>query len=494
MKWDLVGAAYRGRSIVVDGQECVNLYPEASPSTEAKNNVVLIGTPGLKLLNTIGTGSNGTRGIFVTARNRCLAVVGNILYELDSAFGYTTLGTLNTHAGRVTFAEIDIQTDPSAAPESQVMLVDGNYGYILDTLTSVFTQISGDYLPGTSITSQNGFFVQNLNNSNKFIYSDQYDGLSWQASLNFFAAESSPDPIKYITLINNQLWLVGSKSIEIWNYTGVAEQLWERSGVGYIQTGMAGSYCATTIVGNILWLGSDKDGQNTVWQSGASYTPQRISTHAIEYIISQIGDVSDCVTLSYMKEGHQFVVFNFPSGQRTLVYDLNTQLWHERGDYNKYTGLNEHHRAMFVAGWDNKILVGDVDNNNLYEWSLEQYSDDGKTIKRVRTCPHIHNERHRVFFHQIEIDMERGVGDGQTLSDLPSGSNPQMMLRYSNDGGYNYSSNEIWQDVGKIGARLCRVRFNKLGMSRDRVFQLVMTDPVKWILIDGRCDLSTEAV
>jgi hypothetical protein len=483
----IVGAAYKGRSIAVDGQELVNLYLEASPSTEAKNNVVLIGTPGLKLLATIGTTSNGTRGIYVTARNRCLIVVGNILYELDSAFGYTNRGQLNTFSGRVCFAEIDKQVDPSAAPESDVMLVDGNYGYILNTLTNVFTTITGDYFPGTSVISQNGFFIQNMNDSNKFIYSDQYNGLNWQASLNFFAAEASPDPINYLTLINNQLWLVGSKSIEIWNYTGVADQLWERSGVGYIQTGMAGLNCATTIVGNILWLGSDKDGQNIVWQSGSSYTPQRVSTHAIEYIISQLGSVSDCVALSYMKEGHQFVIFNFPSGQRTLVYDLNTQLWHERGDYNKYTGLNEHHRAMFVAGWDNRILVGDVENNNLYELDLDYYTDDTKTIKRVWTCPHIHNERHRVFFHQIEIDLEKGVG-------LSDGSDPKMMLRYSNDGGYNYSSNEIWQTVGKIGERLVRCRFNKLGMSRDRVFQLIMTDPVKWVLISARMDASTEKV
>jgi hypothetical protein len=68
------------------------------------------------------------------------------------------------------------------------------------------------------------------------------------------------------------------------------------------------------------------------------------------------------------------------------------------------------------------------------------------------------------------------------------------MLRYSNDGGYSYSSNEIWQNVGKIGERLVRVRFNKLGMSRDRVFQLTMTDPVKWVLIDARMDITAEKV
>ena len=479
MKWSIIGAAYKGRSIGLDAQECVNLYPEASPSAEAKNAVSLIGTPGLKILATIGTQSAGCRGMYATARSRLLSIYGNTLYEILPDYTYVVRGTLNTYTGTVSFAEIDKQVDPTSAAVSHVMMVDGSNGYILNTLTNVFSIIGGDYLPGTSVTSQNGFFIQNLNDNNKFIYSNQYDGLTWEASLNYFGAESSPDPILWLTVVNNQLWLIGSSSIEIWNFTGDPDFLWQRAGIGYINTGMAGRYCATTLLGNNYWLGSDREGQNIFWKGGISYTPERISTHAIEYILTMLDRVDDCIALSYVQEGHQFVVFNFPTGNRTLVYDVATDLWHERGSFNNITGLNDRHRAVHIANWSNKILVGDHSNSCLYEWSLDQNTDDGKIIKRIRVAPHIHNERHRVFFHQAEIDLVRGQG-------LTGNADPHIMLDISNDGGYTYVPLQIMSTSGRIGARLTRCRWNKLGMSRDRVFRITMTDAVKWHLIDGR--------
>jgi hypothetical protein len=490
VKFALCGGTFKGRSIGLDGQECTNLYLETSASPDAKEPSALIGTPGLKLLSQIGTSSQGCRGLFTTARDRLLMVVGSNLYEVSPSGSASILGHLNTYKGTVSFAEIDKQPDPASAAVSQVMLVDGVNGYILNTATNVFSVITGDYMPGTSVISQNGFFLQNINDSNKFIYSNYLDGLNWEASFNFFAAESSPDPILTMFLINNQVWLMGSKSIEVWTFTGDPDALWTRSGVGFINVGLVGKYSATLINGHVFWIGSGINGQNTVWHSGPSYMPERVSTNAIENIIGKMGQIDDCVALSYMQEGHQFAIFNFPSGNRTLCYDMSTQMWHERGDFDVSNGINNRHRAMYLTNWQNNIMVGDDQNNNLYIWDLDQYTDNGKLIRRIRVAPHIHNERHRVFFHQMEIDMERGVGNTGTAY----GSDPQVMLEYSNDGGYSYVPLQVWAKIGKIGERLTRVRFNKLGMSRDRVFRVSITEPIKVIIIGARLDLSAEKV
>jgi hypothetical protein len=480
MKCSIIGSMYKGRSIGIDAQECVNLYPEME-GPEAKNVAALIGTPGLELFKKIGTLPQGCRGLFTTARDRLLMVIGASLYEVNPNGTSVIRGHLNTVIGPVSFAESDKQPDPSSAAVSEVMMVDGANGYILNTATNVFTVITGDYLPGTSVISQNGFFIQNINASNKFIYSNYLDGLTWEASLNFFAAESSPDPIFSIFLINSQVWLFGSKTIEIWNFTGDPDVLWTRSGVGFINTGTAGRYSSAAINGNVLWIGSGPTGQNIVWRSGPSYMPERISTHAIEYIISQMDKVDDCVALSYQAEGHQFVIFNFPTGNRTLCYDLTTELWHERGDLDVSKGINNRHRAMYLTSWLGKIMVGDDTNNNLYVWNLDHYTDNGKAIRRIRVAPHIHSDRKRLMFSQLEIDMEKGIG-----LQAGQGSNPQVMLRMSNDGGYTYNPINLWQTAGTVGSRLVRVQYNKLGMSRDRVFEISMTDPVKWVLIDAR--------
>jgi hypothetical protein len=89
----------------------------------------------------------------------------------------------------------------------------------------------------------------------------------------------------------------------------------------------------------------------------------------------------------------------------------------------------------------------------------------------------------------MEIDMEKGVG-----LQAGQGFDPQVMLRWSNDGGYTYQPINLWHTAGKVGARLVRVQFNKLGMSRDRVFEVSMTDPVKRVFIDARCEVSVQGV
>lgn len=481
---------YKGRSLGLDGQECMNLYPEVSPSTQAKSHAILVGTPGLKKLTSVNS-SGKCRGIYVTARERLLVVIENKLFEINRNFTTTFLGKLSTHNNRCSFAEIDLQMQPTHPYRSQVMIVDGEAGYIFDTSTNTLTQITGDYLPGISVTSQNGFFIQNLNESNKFIYSDYRNGLSWTAGENFFTAESNPDPIKFLTILNNQLWLVGSKTTEIWNYTGDINQLWTRSGIGYIMTGVASNYGVTTITGNILWVGSGSEGQDIIWMSGPSYAPTRISTHAIEYILSsQIGDISDCEAMSYQQEGHLFAIFNFPKGNRTLVYDITTGLWHERSTFNSFTGTNDHHICTYVVNWQGNVIVGTEANPNLYEWSIDQYTDDGAPIQRVRVAPHLQDERHRLYFSELEVDLEKGVGLQSYVNTV--GHYPQIMLEWSNDGGFHYQPVQLWTTAGAIGDHLVRVRWAKLGMSRDRVFKLTMTDPVRWSLTDARIVVQEE--
>jgi len=74
------------------------------------------------------------------------------------------------------------------------------------------------------------------------------------------------------------------------------------------------------------------------------------------------------------------------------------------------------------------------------------------------------------------------------------GATPRVMLEYSNDGGYTYLPNQIWSTNGRAGDRLYRCRWNKLGMSRDRVFKFTFTDPVAWRIIAGRLDAIAERV
>lgn len=88
-------------------------------------------------------------------------------------------------------------------------------------------------------------------------------------------------------------------------------------------------------------------------------------------------------------------------------------------------------------------------------------------------------------FHQrLQIDLETGVGlvDGQ-------GEDPQIMLRWSDDGGHTWS-NEHWRSAGRLGQYRRRAVWWQLGRSRDRIYEMVVSDPVAWHIVDAYLDVT----
>ena len=72
---------------------------------------------------------------------------------------------------------------------------------------------------------------------------------------------------------------------------------------------------------------------------------------------------------------------------------------------------------------------------------------------------------------------------GSTPEENP-GVTPQAMLRWSNDGGSTWSS-EHWTSIGKMGRYTNRAIWRRLGWSRDRIFEVVVSDPVKAVIVSA---------
>jgi hypothetical protein len=69
---------------------------------------------------------------------------------------------------------------------------------------------------------------------------------------------------------------------------------------------------------------------------------------------------------------------------------------------------------------------------------------------------------------------------------------PQVMLRWSDDGGHTWS-NEHWTSMGKLGEYATRTFWRRLGMTvklRDRVYEISGTDPVKIAIMAAELHLS----
>jgi hypothetical protein len=75
---------------------------------------------------------------------------------------------------------------------------------------------------------------------------------------------------------------------------------------------------------------------------------------------------------------------------------------------------------------------------------------------------------------------------------LGQGNDPQVMLRFSDDGGHTWS-NEKWAGMGKMGNYGFRAFWRRLGMTdklRDRVYEVSGTDPVKIAIMGAELALS----
>jgi len=69
------------------------------------------------------------------------------------------------------------------------------------------------------------------------------------------------------------------------------------------------------------------------------------------------------------------------------------------------------------------------------------------------------------------------------------GGNPQVSLRLSNDGGKTWGP-ETQRSAGKTGEYFKRIRWNRLGQGRKRVFEIVVTDPIPWRVVGAYLEAS----
>jgi len=443
-------------AVSFDNQRSVNLYPILSESQTSKAVAALRSTPGLQEFTTIGGG--GIRGGIESA-NRAFFVSGRDFYEVLADGTSVNHGSLDTGTGIVTMEE-----NPT-----QVMLIDGQYGYIFTKSSNAFAKITdGDFPTPSSLTYQDGYFI--VTSGQIYAISGLNDGTAWDL-LDRKTVESSPDSLVGIKSDSSNLWAFGTKSTEVFQNTGNATFPFQRIPGAIIETGCAAQATIKEIDNALFWLGTDENGDAIVWRSNG-YNASRVSTKAIEKKIAESTNFNESYSWVYHERGSAFYLLQVKGLNTTLVLDVATGLWHERVYRNPVTGAEEQHRGSVHVFFNKKHLIGDRLTNKIYQMSLDYYSDDGDPLVKERITPHYDEARRLIAHAQLELDMEVGVG-----TQSGQGQNPKVMLQYSDDGGRTWSS-ELWRDLGAVGKYNSRVKWNKLGMARDRVYKIRVSDPI----------------
>lgn len=365
-------------------------------------------------------------------------------------------------------ANINLAGKASMAHNGQSMvIVDGYKSYSFSFFDNRVTEL--DIPRSHNVVFSDGYFIINYINNNQFAVSDLYS--TTFNPLNFASAEGSPDDIQGLAVYKRQIYIPGQKSTEIW-YNSGEDFPFSPNLSAYMDIGCLTPWSFASNVDGVFWLGDDK-----IVYMAPGYTPQRISTSAIEYHLSQI-DCSDAQMLSYSSEGHDFIVLCLKKANRMFCYDITYDSWHER---ESPLGVYE---CMFSVGSDTFVGMGD---GNLYKFDKNLGTDDGQIVQRECITPTIDGEGNRFRISSVELSVQYfyqgspdklliDMTDEERLINVDKGF---VAMSYTDDDGATWSDEALAFPSGPGG----KFRWHKCGMSYRRAFKFryAGVKPMVWM-------------
>lgn len=447
--------AYKLTSLPISAQQCINFYAEREPQdAKTDGQVAVLSVPGTQAYVTCGTGP--IRGIRVM-NDVAYVVSGPDLYSVDEFADVQFLGTGIDGSAVVSMSDNG----------TQVIIVNGTGGWIFSTNVGFHPIISGNFHAANTVTFFDDYFVLDRIGTNQWFFSNLLNGFVYNP-LDFEAAEVQSDFVVGIVNQQENLLVFGEKSIETWYDTGAVDNPFQRYDGATIERGCIAPLTLLKEDNSVFFLGDDK-----IHYRLDGVSPRRISTHAIEAEWLTYPTLKDAFSFSYTFNGHKFINLIFPSGQKAWVFDISTNLWHERNSYNSLGNFYPLWRQNCVVPYLDRLLVGDSLSGRVDVITDSIYTEFDHPIIGTLTSPPIQKERLRVFMPLFELDIETGVG-----LTLGQGSDPQFMMDLSRDGGRTYGNLQQWMSMGKQGHYLQRLRWKKLGQARQFVLRITCSDPV----------------
>ena len=267
-------------------------------------------------LNQVTTATAGAGATSVAANQTGTLTAGDpITITLDTGQAFpTTIATTSLPASGMIFWSDPLPSQASAG------------AIIIDPSVTLARITAVAFMPANVVTYMDGYFVFNAAGTRQFFLSGINDGTQY-SGLDFATATANTGFVLAVVNFHEQLLIFTSKaSTEVWYDSGASAFPFQRYDGAYLQRGIAAPLAQCSEDNTVLWMGDDGIAYRL-----NGFLPQRISTFAMEHAWAQYPlRYLDCIMFVLDQEGHKFVVFQFPSGCGCWVYDISTQLWHQR--------------------------------------------------------------------------------------------------------------------------------------------------------------------
>lgn len=453
VNYPAVGASYQSPALPASAQRTVNMYPEVLQN--GLTDIVLHHFPGL---NRQLSGNSGEfdRGLH-RFKGNLYQVAGSQLYLVSPTFVRTAIGSI-AGTDMVSIADNG---------DTMVIVTGGNGEYTYDG--STFSSVT---------LGQNPTNVEYLNNS--FFFDDDDGRVSVtdpgtlvMPGLNYFTPESAPDALVRSYVFNQFIYLFGERTIEPWQYTGVGSPPVERMNGSIIESvGLAGRNAIANTERAIYFV-SEKGSAEQL----QGFTPKEVSTVAVANEWRSY-ELSDAMVQAFDVLGLDFVIFMFPTSEKTWCYVEQYDMWFElehgtQGD--RWLGNS----IIDVYG---DIVVADYGSGNIYKLDPDTLTDNEETTVRERIFAPLAGEKFgnpRQWFqwNEFGLSLQTGVGNSEERD-------PLLMVSFSTNGGLTFS-NERFIELGDTGEYMTNVRVFDNKHFQDLTVKLRYTEPTKFSLFSS---------
>lgn len=367
-------SSYRRDLAGTPEQICRNFIVEKDDSGSDEKAVMLLQRPGLDAFATLAgplqalyASNNATAGF-----PAMFAVAGNTVYSLNGATP-TAYGTITGSDPRV---RIVSNFDRIAIVANGCLWF---YGASAGTTANSFRQVAvPDGYAAVDVAMLNDYFVVAMSDGTYYWLVPGGDSLSTDGSgsdtdpaLHFASAESAPDSLIGLAILNGNVMFFGGITIELWQTTTSDVQPFERMPNSGFARGCLHRDTIQTIDNSVIWVGEDAK----VYR--VSSVPQKISTIGIDERLKQRTGTPSAWSFSY--SGHLYYVLNIP-GQGSFAYDISTQNWSEFASEGYATW-----RAHVGTATQDTVLCGDSQTGAVWKLS-DSATDAGTLIRRTATA------------------------------------------------------------------------------------------------------------
>lgn len=454
-----VGPSYQLTDRKAGVQRAINLAMKEVEGIGEAKTVVLVSTDGLAQFADFGA---TVRGSVVTSDDREFVVAGATLFEVIAGVP-TARGTLTTTTGAVCLCE----------GETQLVIVDGPYGYVLTLATNVLQNITDpDWRGAIWVTIVNGTFVFVPPNNDEQFYISAIDNATDFNALDFSSADEAPGGVVTHRCLKQETYFFKPFTTEVWIYDGDADFPLVRYNATPIDVGAVGLRAVIEAADTLIFVGQTKRGTGIVYMM-LGHQPVRISTTAVENALQAPGvDLTQCVLWVQQKAGAEYVCVNAPGMLTSWCWDAATKQWHERAEIHNGDWIPFRIDQVTAVGNGHHAYAG----TKGYIMSSTVYAIGSDPLVRSRIWPHLPNPSKEDF-------PIRGLDLGCT-----TGYGGSVMLRISKDGGMSWGP-WLLRSLGAVGRWLQKVRWIQLGAARDPVFELRVSDAVPWTITDAALDV-----